>query len=271
MEKIFTFKQELLKLFVLVSLLVGGGSSAMAEEVGIDVSFGYSFSLNGWEYNYADGWTTFSYSSAKGGYMAYSPNFWQENDTDVSTWISPIVASAENDKLTISCYKWLYASSNSYIILNVYYSKDKAEWTLAKAFNPSEIETSLTELNITNIPVGNCYIKIESNNIAFDYIYGLSPAEIPEMTVFSDNNGTVATSGETNDFGPVTTAPSYTYYVKNTKRSTLYVEAEANGGYSVNLTKFTLEAGQQQAVTVTAPAKGESEGTLTITGMDGEY
>ena len=242
----------------------------MAEEVGIDVSFGYIFSLNGWEYNNGDGWTTFSYSDAKGGYMAYSPNYWQENDTDVSTWISPIVASAENDKLTISCYKWLYASSNSYIILNVYYSKDKAEWTLAKAFNPSEIETSLTELNITNIPVGNCYIKIESNNIAFDYIYGLSVSQIPEMTVYSDNYGTVATSGKTTDFGLVTTAPSYTYYVKNTKRGTLYVEAEANGGYSVNPTKFALEAGQQQEVTVTAPAKGAPAGTLTITGKNGD-
>ena len=270
MEKIFTFKQGLLKLFVLVALFVGGGSSALAEEVGIDVSFGGNFRLNGWEYNHDDGWITFSYSSAKGGYMAYSPNYWQENDTDVSTWISPIVASAENDKLTISCYKWQYASSNSYIILNVYYSKDKAEWTLAKAFNPSEIETSLTELNITNIPVGNYYIKIESNNIAFDYIYGLSVAQIPEMTVYSDNYGTVATNGKTTDFGLVTTAPSYTYYVKNTNRGTLYVEAEANGGYSVNPTKFTLEAGEQQAVTVTAPASGDSEGTLTLTGMNGE-
>ena len=201
--------------------------------------------------------------------MAYSPNYWQENDTDVSTWISPIVASAENDKLTISCYKWQYASSNSYIILNVYYSKDKAEWTLAKAFNPSEIETSLTELNI-NIPVGNYYIKIESNNIAFDYIYGLSVSQSPEMTVYSDNSGTKATSGLTTDFGLVTTAPSYTYYVKNTNYGTLYVEAEANGGYSVNPTKFALEAGEQQAVTVTAPANGDSEGTLTLTGMNGE-
>ena len=84
-----------------------------------------------------------------------------------------------------------------------------------------------------------------------------------------DAYGSTATSGRTNDFGLVNAAPSYTYYVKNTERGVLTVEAEVTGGYTVSSSMLSLEAGQQQAITVTAPM-GDSEGTLTITGKNGE-
>jgi len=261
MEKFFTFKQELLKLFVLVALLVGGGSSAMAA---------FNQSLKGTE-NVYDFLTALGWEVENGRWNFYGDGIYDyANATGNTDLVTPkITASSNLQTLTITGY-----SGSDNVRVKIYISTDeKQTWTevedltdkfKATGWDPQDITTEEFQVE------GDYYVKIECFYVFFTNIKATDISTDPEMTVYSDNDGTVATNGKTTDFGLVTTAPSYTYYVKNTNRGTLYVEAEANGGYSVNPTKFALEAGQQQEVTVTAPAKGAPAGTLTITGKNGD-
>lgn len=91
----------------------------------------------------------------------------------------------------------------------------------------------------------------------------------PKMTVYKDKYDTQATNGQTIDFGLVETAPTYKYYVKNTKKGVLTVNIDATGGYTVEPANMSLGAGDMEEVTITAP-KGDSNGKITITGKDGE-
>jgi hypothetical protein len=91
----------------------------------------------------------------------------------------------------------------------------------------------------------------------------------PEMTVYKDEYNTKATNGQTIDFGLVETAPTYKYYVKNTKKGVLTVNIDATGGYTAEPANMSLGAGDMEEVTITAP-KGDSNGKITITGKDGE-
>lgn len=259
MEKMFTLlRGKQLMFFIMTALLMGAVETAKADYsiTGEDI-----FSSSDWKYD-TNRWTKY----APGMYDNYTTN--PTTTTDV---ISPKMTSTKvGQRITVSGYRGGYYVSQ----LKFYVSYDeKNTW--------EEVGDKGLDLHNTDYPTignftvefeakGDYYVKLEVLGIYMTN-FAIEEYEVvytPEMTVYA--NGSVATSGLTTDFGLVTTAPSYTYYVKNTNRGTLYVEAEANGGYSVNPTKFTLEAGQQQAVTVTAPANGDSEGTLTLTGMNGE-
>ncbi len=259
MEKIFTLlRGKQLMFFIMTALLMGAVETAKAD-----------YSITGPEILSSSDWEKQSgrWNEWNGGIYDYAGgNFL--SDTEL---ISPLMTITKAGQSVI-----INGNNNggSTSVLKVYYSTDKSNWTLAKDLSDDVNATTGTAIDMgASFEVeGNYYVKLVCNKV---YIVKFTVEEYdvvytPEMTVYSDNYGTVATSGKTTDFGLVTTAPSYTYYVKNTKRGTLYVEAEANGGYSVNPTKFALEAGQQQEVTVTAPANGDSEGTLTLTGMNGE-
>lgn len=259
MEKIFTLlRGKQLMFFIMTALLMGAVETAKADYsiTGIEI-----FNSDDWSYD-SDRWSDY----APGMYDNYTTN--PTTTTDV---ISPKMTSTKvGQRITVSGYRGGYNVSQ----LKFYVSYDeKNTW--------EEVGDKGLDLHNTDYPTignftvefeakGDYYVKLEVLGIYMTN-FAIEEYEVvytPEMTVYA--NGSVATSGLTTDFGLVTTAPSYTYYVKNTNRGTLYVEAEANGGYSVNPTKFALEAGQQQEVTVTAPANGDSEGTLTLTGMNGE-
>ena len=257
MEKIFTLlRGKQLMFFIMTALLIGAVETAKAD-----------YSITGPEILSSSDWEKQSgrWNEWEGGIYDYAGSNYL-SDTEL---ISPLMTMNKAGQNVI-----INGNNNggSTSVLKVYYSTDKSNWTLAKDLSSDVNATTGTAIDMrAEFEVeGNYYVKLVCNKVyivkftieEFDVVY------TPEMTVYQ--NGVVATNGKTEDFGLVTTAPSYTYYVKNTKRGTLYVEAEANGGYSVNPTKFALEAGQQQEVTVTAPANGDSEGTLTLTGMNGE-
>lgn len=259
MEKIFTLlRGKQLMFFIMTALLMGAVETAKAD---YSITGPEILSSSDWEKQSGrwNEWNGGIYDYAGGNYLS---------DTEL---ISPLMTITKAGQSVI-----INGNNNggSTSVLKVYYSTDKSNWTLAKDLSDDVNATTGTAIDMgASFEVeGNYYVKLVCNKV---YIVKFTVEEYdvvytPEMTVYSDNYGTVATSGKTTDFGLVTTAPSYTYYVKNTKRGTLYVEAEANGGYSVNPTKFALEAGQQQEVTVTAPAKGAPAGTLTITGKNGD-
>ncbi len=146
---------------------------------GIDLYWTSStFSLpDEWTYDSEAGWAGYGYATAKGGNMVYAENYWQAHNTNTTSIVTNLVGVSDtNDLLTISAYRWSYASTGE-AILNVYKSKDKENWELVKAFNESEISSSLTELQVTGVEAGNYYFKFEINNVAFDYFYGFSLAK----------------------------------------------------------------------------------------------
>ena len=259
MRSIFTFKKRgLFMLSFVVALLAGGGSSAMAAYTitGPEI-------LNAIDWEKESGrWTEWNggiYDYAGGNYLS---------DTEL---VSPMMTITQGgQKVTVNGNN----NGGSTSVFRVYYSQDKTNWELAKDLSSNMNATTGTAVDMTaEFEVeGNYYIKFVCNKVfivtvtvdEYDVVY------TPEMEVYSNSYGSIAQSGKTTDFGLVNEAPSFTYYVKNVDRGVLTVEAEATGSYTVSPATLSLEAGQQQAITITAPAKGASEGTLTITGKNGE-
>ena len=241
-----------------VALLAGGGSSAMAAYT---ITGPQILNSSDWE-KQSGRWNEWSggiYDYAGGNYLS---------DTEL---VSPMMTITKGgQKVTVNGYN----NGGSTSVFRVYYSQDKTNWELAKDLSSNMNATTGTAVDMTaEFEVeGNYYIKFVCNKVfivtvtvdEYDVVY------TPEMEVYSNSYGSIAQSGKTTDFGLVNEAPSFTYYVKNVDRGVLTVEAEATGSYTVSPATLSLEAGQQQAITITAPAKGASEGTLTITGKNGE-
>ena len=259
MRSIFTFKKRgLFMLSFVVALLAGGGSSAMAAYT---ITGPQILNSSDWE-KQSGRWNEWSggiYDYAGGNYLS---------DTEL---VSPMMTITKGgQKVTVNGYN----NGGSTSVFRVYYSQDKTNWELAKDLSSNMNATTGTAVDMTaEFEVeGNYYIKFVCNKVfivtvtvdEYDVVY------TPEMEVYSNSYGSIAQSGKTTDFGLVNEAPSFTYYVKNVDRGVLTVEAEATGSYTVSPATLSLEAGQQQAITITAPAKGASEGTLTITGKNGE-
>ena len=241
-----------------VALLAGGGSSAMAAYT---ITGPQILNSSDWEKQSGrwNEWNGGIYDYAGGNYLS---------DTEL---VSPMMTITKGgQKVTVNGYN----NGGSTSVFRVYYSQDKTNWELAKDLSSNMNATTGTAVDMTaEFEVeGNYYIKFVCNKVfivtvtvdEYDVVY------TPEMEVYSNSYGSIAQSGKTTDFGLVNEAPSFTYYVKNVDRGVLTVEAEATGSYTVSPATLSLEAGQQQAITITAPAKGASEGTLTITGKNGE-
>lgn len=203
-------------------------------------------------------WNGGIYDYAGGNYLP---------DTEL---ISPEITSTElGQKVTINGYN--NGGSNS--VLKIYYSTDKTNWELAKdlSSNMNETTGSAVDMSANFVVEGNYYIKLVCNKV---FIITLKIEEYyavltPEMTVYKDEYNTKATNGQTIDFGLVETAPTYKYYVKNTKKGVLTVNIDATGGYTVEPANMSLGAGEMEEVNITAP-NGFSEGQVTITGKNGE-
>ncbi len=186
------------------------------------------------------------------------------NDLSDTELISPMMTTTlDGQKVTINGYN----NGGSYSVLKVYYSTDKSEWTLAKdlSSNMNATTGSAVDMSAEFEIEGNYYIKLVCNKV---FIINFKVEEfetIPEMAVYSNAYSSPAQNGETKDFGLVTSAPSYTYYVKNVAMGTLTVDVTATEGITVSPATLSLKAGEQETVTVTPSVNG----TITIYGKNG--
>ena len=247
-----------------VALLAGGDSSAMGA---INQSFKGTGAVGENVYSFL---TPLGWEVEDGRWNFYGAGIYDYASATANTdLITPkITASSNLQTITITGY-----SGSDDVRLKAYISTDeKQTWTELEDLTEKIAATGWSAEDITTKEFsveGDYYVKLECFYVFFTNFKSTDIYEIPNMAVYSDAYGSTATSGRTNDFGLVNAAPSYTYYVKNTERGVLTVEAEVTGGYTVSSSTLSLEAGQQQAITVTAPM-GDSEGTLTITGKNGE-
>ena len=255
--KSFTFgKRGIAMLSLVASLLLGGVSPAWADYsiTGpsiIESSSGWTVASGRWNV-----WGSGIYDYAGGNDLS---------NTDV---ISPLMAKPKDgQKLVVNGNN----NGGTTSVLKIYYSYDKSTWTLAKDLSADMNATTGSAVDmVAEFEVeGDFYVRMECNKV---FIISVTISDYtPAMGVYTSSSASSETaSGKTTDFDLVTEAPTYTYYVKNTDRGVLTVEADATGGYTVSPATLSLGAGEQQAITVTAPSKGYSEGTLTITGKNGD-
>lgn len=178
------------------------------------------------------------YLSSDNAYMASS------SLVDDTKLITPLLKVAEGEKMSVDVAKTGYTSTYSH--LNVYYSADRKNWTLARAIANSELASTrgvssyfygaLKNFVIDSIPAGNYYIAFEAGYASVDNIYGFERVDV-DHDVYYTAVDMPATGTVNNEYTATAT-------VKNNNN-----KPEAAGSYSVE-----LELGGKTMATAEAPA-----------------
>ena len=123
------------------------------------------------------------YASNGNAYMA--TNNRRGGDTK---FITPLLKVAEGEKMTFDAARTSYTTTGDDVYLNVYYSTDRVNWTLAKNIPGSELSGlrdnynynmgKLTTYVLDNIPAGNYYIGFGAGFTSVDNIYGFEKVEV---------------------------------------------------------------------------------------------
>ena len=157
-------------------------------------------------------------------------------DTD-NKFVTPLLKVAEGEKMSVDVARTNYYTGGEGVYLNVYYSADRTNWTLARKITADELSNirvdysySFGELKsfvIDNIPAGNYYIGFGAGYTSIDNIYGfekvdvahdlmLTASKLPATAVV--NNAYTATATLLNVNAKDEAADSYT--------ASLYVDGE---------------------------------------------
>lgn len=180
--------------------------------------------------------------------------------------ISPQLTFSDGETVYFNVKR--YSTSSYYTPALTVYTCADLNWTSYRThnFEASQIGSGWTTFTVS-LNAEEHYICFRGSYIDINNVYGGALPDIPEMKVFSNSSATTeVTNNSTLDFGFVTEAPTYTYYVKNTKRGSLTVNVTTTESCSVNPTTMTLAAGEQQAVTITP----SSEATVTFIALNGD-
>lgn len=104
-------------------------------------------------------------------------------------FVTPLLKVAEGDAITFDAGKASTYSSGDDAVLNVYYSNDRKNWTLARKINADELSSErannysyyfskLTTFTVDNIPAGNWYLAFGAGYTTLDNIYGYEPVDV---------------------------------------------------------------------------------------------
>ena len=158
-------------------------------------------------------------------------------DTD-NKFVTPLLKVAEGEKMSVDVARTNYYTGGEGVYLNVYYSADRTNWTLARKITANELSedravnytyyySKLKTFVIDNIPAGNYYIGFGAGYTSIDNIYGfekvdvahdlmLTASKLPATAVV--NNAYTATATLLNVNAKDEAADSYT--------ASLYVDGE---------------------------------------------
>ena len=128
------------------------------------------------------------YSSSSNVYFASS------SLVDDTKLITPLLKVAEGEKMIIDVARNNTYSKDSH--MNVYYSPDRKNWTLAKAIKAAEMSDdlgstasyhygALKTFVIDNVPAGNYYIAFEAGYASIDNIYGFERVDVDHDMLFT--------------------------------------------------------------------------------------
>ena len=157
-------------------------------------------------------------------------------DTD-NKFVTPLLKVAEGEKMSVDVARTNYYTGGEGVYLNVYYSADRTNWTLARKITADELSNTRVDYSysfgelksfvIDNIPAGNYYIGFGAGYTSIDNIYGfekvdvahdlmLTASKLPATAVV--NNAYTATATLLNVNAKNEAADSYT--------ASLYVDGE---------------------------------------------
>lgn len=139
------------------------------------------------------------YASSDNVYMAMSES------VDDTRLITPLLEIAKGEKMSFDVAKASTYSSDSH--MNVYYSTDRKNWTLAKAIPNADLlkeravtstysYSKLKNFVLDSIPEGRYYLAFEAGYAGVDNIYGFKLVPVAHDIYFS--NVTVPTDGMVN-------------------------------------------------------------------------
>lgn len=128
------------------------------------------------------------YSTSSNVYFASS------SLVDDTKLITPLLKVAEGEKMSIDVARNNPNSKDSH--MNVYYSPDRKNWTLAKAIKAAEMSddrgstasyhySALKTFVIDNVPAGNYYIAFEAGYASVDNIYGFERVDVDHDMLFT--------------------------------------------------------------------------------------
>lgn len=213
----------------------------------------FSFNVSGTVLDPAKYYANFNDNQIPAG--AYAEDGWSVAQRDVASidnpyllsngsqdkdnkFVTPLLKVAEGEKMSVDVARTNYYTGGEGVYLNVYYSADRTNWTLARKITANELSedravnytyyySKLKTFVIDNIPAGNYYIGFGAGYTSIDNIYGfekvdvahdlmLTASKLPATAVV--NNAYTATATLLNVNAKDEAADSYT--------ASLYVDGE---------------------------------------------
>ena len=182
-----------------------------------------------------DGWSVAKRDDESSDNPYLLTNGSQDKD---NKFVTPLLKVTEGEKMSVDVARTNYYTGGEGVYLNVYYSADRTNWTLARKITADELSDSravsyqyyfskLKSFVIDNIPAGNYYIGFGAGYTSIDNIYGfekvdvahdlmLTASKLPATAVV--NNAYTATATLLNVNAKDEAADSYT--------ASLYVDGE---------------------------------------------
>ena len=187
-------------------------------------------------------------------------------DTD-NKFVTPLLKVAQGEKMTVDVARSNYYTDGDGVYLNIYYSADRTNWTLARKITAGELSderavnytyyySKLKTFVIDNIPAGNYYIGFGAGYTAIDNVYGFEKVDVahdlmlaasymPKTAVV--NNTYTATATLRNINAKEEAADSYTasLYVDGEVVATAPAQAIASGadaGFTFSYTPHKVGA-----------------------------
>ena len=110
-------------------------------------------------------------------------------------FVTPLLKVAEGEKMTVDVARTNYYTGGDGVYLNIYYSADRSNWTLARKITANELSedravnythyySKLKTFVIDNIPAGNYYIGFGAGYTAIDNIYGFEKVDVAHDLMF---------------------------------------------------------------------------------------
>lgn len=195
-----------------------------------------------------DGWEVKQRDAASSDNPYLLSNGSQNTD---NKFVTPLLKVAEGEKMTVDVARTNFSTDGDGVYLNIYYSADRTNWTLARKITADELSATRAEdypyyfgelksFVIDNIPAGNYYIGFGAGYTSIDNIYGFEKVDVahdlmltasymPKTAVV--NNAYTATATLLNVNAKDEAADSYTasLYVDGEVVATVPAKAIASG------------------------------------------
>lgn len=234
----------------------------------------FTFSVSGTVLDKEKFYANFEDGKIPGG--SYVEDGWAVRQRDLSTsdnaymlcnsyagtddkFVTPLLRVAAGDKMTFDAARGNYNSDGDDVYLNVYYSTDRTNWTLARTISASELSAerasssynygALTNFTVDNIPAGEYYLGFGAGKTCIDNIYGFDTVSVAHDLQF--------TTCKFPATGEVNSESQATVKIRNINGTD-----EEAGSYTLSL--YVDNEVVAQAEPSVIPAGGETEFKLTF-------